>query len=266
MVPQWMASLGFVIGIIVSMATSPSPIFADPPNSPVYELRTYVCLPGKLESLKERFENHTIRYLEKHGIRCLGFWTPTDEESSDTTLICLLEHSSREAAEESWNSIRHDPEWRASAWWDRERHGQVLEYRPDSLFLTKTDYSPDVDVAPKGVVYGLRTYNAPPGKLDELNARFRKHTVELFRKHGLHSYGYWVPMDAPRSEDTLIYIIYANDQNAMDAGWAGFRADPEWKAILAETEKNGPLTSVKPTTLPMTLEPLSSKASSNQAD
>lgn len=265
MILKRMLSLG-IVSIVFSMALAALPLLAEEPASPVYELRTYVCVPGKLDALKERFEGDTIRIFERHGIRNLGYWTPTDAESSSTTLIYLLEHPSREAAEEAWRSFRTDPEWREVASESRLREGQILAHRPDSLFLKKTDYSPEIGIAPAGVLFGLRTYNAPPGKLNELNARFREHTVELFRKHGLHSYGYWVPLDEPRSEDTLIYIIYAKDQEAMDAGWAGFRADPEWKAVLAETEKNGSLTSARPTTLLMKLEPFSPKAEKPQAD
>jgi hypothetical protein len=34
-------------------------------------------------------------------------------------------------------------------------------------------------------VFEIRTYTAPPGKLDALNARFRDHTVKLFDQHGM---------------------------------------------------------------------------------
>ena len=36
-----------------------------------------------------------------------------------------------------------------------------------------------------GGVFELRTYVTNPGKLDNLNARFRDHTVALFKKHGI---------------------------------------------------------------------------------
>jgi len=32
-------------------------------------------------------------------------------------------------------------------------------------------------------VYELRVYHAPPGKLGELLARFREHTLKLFEKN-----------------------------------------------------------------------------------
>ena len=35
-----------------------------------------------------------------------------------------------------------------------------------------------------GMIYELRTYEAAPGKLPALNARFRDHTRGLFERHG----------------------------------------------------------------------------------
>ena len=34
-------------------------------------------------------------------------------------------------------------------------------------------------------VFELRTYTTNEGKLDDLNARFRDHTIGLFEKHGI---------------------------------------------------------------------------------
>ena len=56
-------------------------------------------------------------------------------------------------------------------------------------------------------VFELRTYTASPGKLSDLEARFRNHTVGLFEKHGMTNVGYWVPTDEPLSENTLIYVL-----------------------------------------------------------
>ncbi len=86
------------------------------------------------------------------------------------------------------------------------------------------------------VLYELRTYTSPPGKLDELNARFRNHTMALFEKHGMKNIMYWVPVDTP---DTLIYVIAHKDKAAADASWAAFREDPVWKKVAEETQKNG---------------------------
>ena len=88
-------------------------------------------------------------------------------------------------------------------------------------------------------VFEMRTYIAPPGKLTELHARFRDHTMRIFQKHGMQSIGYWQPQDAPDSQNTLIYIIAHKSREAAKASWSAFGADPEWKKVSAESQVNG---------------------------
>jgi hypothetical protein len=88
-------------------------------------------------------------------------------------------------------------------------------------------------------VFELRTYTCNEGKLEALKARFRDHTIEIFKRHGMESIGYWVPQDPARSQNTLIYIIsHANREQAVK-NWAAFSADPEWKKVAAASEANG---------------------------
>lgn len=90
-------------------------------------------------------------------------------------------------------------------------------------------------------VFEIRTYTAHPGKLDALNARFRSHTLRLFRKHGLISVGYWIPLDPPRSANTLIYVLAHPDREAAKKNWEAFRNDPDWVKARTASEANGPL-------------------------
>jgi hypothetical protein len=87
--------------------------------------------------------------------------------------------------------------------------------------------------------FEMRTYYAAPGKLDELNARFRDHTCKLFEKHGLVNIGYWVPIE--NAENKLIYILASPDREARDQSWKSFAADPAWKAVHKASEVNGKL-------------------------
>jgi NIPSNAP len=92
-----------------------------------------------------------------------------------------------------------------------------------------------------GKVYEMRTYTAPDGKLANLQARFRDHTIRIFNKHGMKSVGYWVPQDAPAKDNTLIYIISHDSREAAKKSWAAFGADPEWKKVSAESQVDGPI-------------------------
>jgi hypothetical protein len=89
-------------------------------------------------------------------------------------------------------------------------------------------------------VYELRIYQAHPGKLDALTARFAHHVDALIRKHGMKVTAYWVPRgDNPKN--MLIYLVEHASEESGIANWASFVADPEWKRIRAESEANGPL-------------------------
>ena len=91
-------------------------------------------------------------------------------------------------------------------------------------------------------VYELRTYTAPEGKLGELNARFRNHTLKIFERHGMKNVLYMTPQDAPDSQNTLIYVLEHQSREAAKKSWDGFRTDPEWMKVAKETTANGPIT------------------------
>jgi hypothetical protein len=88
-------------------------------------------------------------------------------------------------------------------------------------------------------VYELRTYTAPEGKLPDLQARFRNHTMRIFERHGMKNVGYWVPQDAPAKDNTLIYIISHESREAAKKSWAAFAQDPEWQKVNKESNANG---------------------------
>jgi NIPSNAP protein len=108
--------------------------------APVYELRVYHTYDGKLDDLLRRFREHTTRLFEKHGIRNVAYWTPTDEPLKGKTLVYILAHPSRDAATANWQAFRDDPEWQSVR--DKsEANGKLVE-KIDSTFMALTDFSP----------------------------------------------------------------------------------------------------------------------------
>jgi hypothetical protein len=106
----------------------------------VYELRTYTCNEGKLEALKARFRDHTIEIFNRHGMESIGYWIPQDPEKSKTTLIYILAHPSREAAEKHWKEFAADPEWKkVSA--ESQVNGPILAKPPEFVFMDPADFS-----------------------------------------------------------------------------------------------------------------------------
>ena len=92
-------------------------------------------------------------------------------------------------------------------------------------------------------VFEMRTYTTHPGRLDALHKRFREHTNYIFVKHGMSLIGYWTPAEAPKSENTLVYILAYPSMAAREASWNAFREDPDWKAARAASEADGKIVS-----------------------
>jgi NIPSNAP len=103
--------------------------------------------------------------------------------------------------------------------------------------------APSPSLAKDSRCFEIRTYTAAPGKLEELHARFRNHTVKLFKKHGMEIVGFWGPTDKEKgSENTLVYVLAFPSREARDKAFRAFGADPEWQKARSESEKNGKLT------------------------
>jgi hypothetical protein len=111
-----------------------------------------------------------------------------------------------------------------------------------STSVTSASSAADVSAsAQSGRVFELRTYTATDGKLPDLQARFRNHTMRIFEKHGMKNVGYWVPQDAPAKDNTLIYIISHESREAAKISWSAFAKDPEWQKVNKESNANGPI-------------------------
>jgi hypothetical protein len=94
-----------------------------------------------------------------------------------------------------------------------------------------------------GRVFELRTYTCYEGKLPDLLARFRNHTMRIFERHGMTNIAYWVPQDTPASQNTLIYVIAHASREAAKKNWDEFRNDPEWQKVQKDSEANGKIVS-----------------------
>ena len=127
--------LSITVGAIGGMLFS-----ASAQSEKAFELRIYTATPGNLDNLHARFRDHTTRIFAKHGMEVVGYWTPTDEEKADDTLIYVLEHASREAADASWQAFIQDPEWQEVAA-ASNANGQILG-GIEREYMVATEYSP----------------------------------------------------------------------------------------------------------------------------
>lgn len=88
-------------------------------------------------------------------------------------------------------------------------------------------------------LYELRTYTTLEGRLPALEKRFKDHTCKLFEKHGMKNGMYWIPTDPKLKDNTLIYVVSHDSQEAADKSWKAFQADPDWHKVRDASEADG---------------------------
>jgi len=103
----------------------------------LYEWRIYSAVPGKINALNDRFEKHTVRLFEKHGIRPIGFWQAV--VGTTNILYYMLAWKSMAEREKAWNSFQADPEWVRVAH-ESEKDGPIVQ-SITNILLKPTPYS-----------------------------------------------------------------------------------------------------------------------------
>ena len=104
------------------------------------------------------------------------------------------------------------------------------------------------------MVYELRTYKIPEGRMPDALNRFENITFGLFKRHRIEVVGFWTRSDA----NELVYICRYDSEAAMETAWAAFRADPEWIKAREQTEANGPIVEevLSDTLIPTSFSPI----------
>ncbi|MGF6244794.1 MULTISPECIES: NIPSNAP family protein [Paraburkholderia] len=102
-----------------------------------YELRTYICTPGRLHAVAERFEHPVLGIFHELGIQTIGFWTT--EADSKSELIYLLKWNSEAERAEKMGAFLKDPRW-LEAKLSSERDGPIVESF-SAKTLTPTTFS-----------------------------------------------------------------------------------------------------------------------------
>lgn len=128
----------FAAGFATSRVMPGEAVVQAQARSRVYELRTYTAVEGRLDALHARFRDHILGFFQKHGMTNVVYFKPMDAPLSQTTLIYLLSHESREAAAKSWSAFQNDPDWKKVS----AAGGGPVASKVESVFLEPTDYSP----------------------------------------------------------------------------------------------------------------------------
>ena len=128
----------------------------------VFEIRMYTVGDGKVEALSEVFREKVVPMFARHGMTNEAYLIPQEAPEcragsqvstiaapafdskpcswSSDTLIYVLGHASREAAEANWASFLEDTEGIRSFREDYARAGVQVQWI-ESAYLSATDYS-----------------------------------------------------------------------------------------------------------------------------
>ncbi|MAF10074.1 NIPSNAP family protein [Candidatus Poribacteria bacterium] len=106
----------------------------------VYEHRTYIIPPGKMDAILARFRDHTMGLFERHGIEVVGFWVTDIGERSYGELVYLTAWPDLNAREAGWTAFRQDADWIAARA-ESERDGPIVA-QVDVKILDPVDFSP----------------------------------------------------------------------------------------------------------------------------
>ena len=233
------AFIGLAVAIVTALTISIARAQSEPAQptttekkpQKIYELRIYTANPGKLPDLHARFRDHTMKLFEKHGMENIIYWTLAEDfkdESKDNTLVYILAHQSKEAADASWKSFHEDPDWQAVAA-KSEENGKLLANPPVSVYLNPTDFSPDDEpINAKSDkptrLFELRRYNDGEARVPGTVNRFKTWEAELFRHSGVETLGFWTTAD----NTAFVYLLGHKDRATADHNWqaffTGFRA------------------------------------------
>jgi hypothetical protein len=75
----------------------------------IYDLKTYVSAPGRLDDVLARFRQPVLQIWEELGIEPLGFWTAESGERGE--LVYLLRWDSERKRDEKMAAFLKDPRW-----------------------------------------------------------------------------------------------------------------------------------------------------------
>ncbi len=106
----------------------------------VFELRIYTAEAGKMDALKARFRDHTLKLFEKHGMTNVAYWTELNPKGGEEKLYYVMAYPSKESADKSWAAFRDDPDWK-KARAASEKDGPLVK-KVESIYLRPTDFSP----------------------------------------------------------------------------------------------------------------------------
>jgi uncharacterized protein YbaA (DUF1428 family) len=168
----------------------------------------------------------------------VGYWIPTN--NTDNALYYILAYPSKADRDSSWKHFSSDPEWKTVSK-KSEETGKIVA-KVTSIFMNATDFSPKIKPSggPIDRVFELRTYSQLLGRNPAILARFRDHTMKIFKSHDIKNIAYFTTIEKDTAvQSKLVYLVAHPSEEAAKANWAAFVNDPKWKQVSGDSEKDG---------------------------
>lgn len=77
----------------------------------IYEIREYTTVPGRMQALITRFNDHTLRLLARHEMECVFIGNTEFGDNSNNELVYVLKFDSYGDMMGKWAAFMADPEW-----------------------------------------------------------------------------------------------------------------------------------------------------------
>ncbi|HEX7939586.1 MAG TPA: NIPSNAP family protein, partial [Gemmatimonadaceae bacterium] len=213
-----------------------------PAGAEYYDLRTYRCASGQgLKIVEDFWSKALLPACGRIGIGPVGAFKATYGPDSGTLLV-LLTHKTLESAASATSRLLDDAEvMRAGADYFAAPIDKPPFVRMSSRLLMAMKSMPQLVVpeltrGKQQRILELRTYDSHNERAGKLKVdMINEGEVEFFRRNGAPAvfaaqtiFGEGMP--------SLSYMLVFPDLAARDAGWAGFRKDPDWVKLSARPE------------------------------
>jgi hypothetical protein len=74
----------------------------------LYEIRRYVCVPGKRAAVLMRFDEVVLPLFERHGVEIDRFWVDRDDGD---VFVYVCPWQDEQTIADTWDAFQADPDW-----------------------------------------------------------------------------------------------------------------------------------------------------------
>lgn len=130
---------GLFMPPLTAQASTAEPTVPAPRQDAVYQLRIYEIFDTNKVAFHQRFRDHAMRIMARHGFDILSLWEAKTEQR--TEFVYLIRWADAEAMRKGWANLMADQEWSAIKEKSAAEHGVMVGTIQEKV-MTLTDYSP----------------------------------------------------------------------------------------------------------------------------